>query len=479
MSNTDNKLFLRYFIVLVFGVLIGAGGLALYLVPQLNNISSKVGELKSINNQLSSEVDNLKSVNDALGAKVKSLSDRVAELSVRSVSVSQEEGKIVYWILPGFRRLSPSVFGTPDNPMFGNDRLEWAINVSSRLPQPLGSSVPELLRKLPFLVAAPEEMRGFSPEGDYILKVPTLFSDKARIVSGSMSIEFIDKVPYDTMGPPINTSDVVNANITFTDPSGNNYKLVVKHVFMPPLPGYETGGGVLLNAWHHGTTGTGSPLMPKLFTYAAFWAFGDIVVDGEVIEQNVVIHGMTTQVVRDKNYRLMLDEELPLNIDNTPAGQLHHTHIVVFPIQITKNGPVYHPLNLPFILPNGKPQPFIHVMFEQDVISGATFSNVPEFGVGNSSNASITIKVSAQEWFYTPNRISVEKGQVITIIFINNGTIPHNLFIDGYNLTTDTINPGDKYTLTFVADVAGEFVFWCTVPGHKDQGLRGVLIVNN
>jgi len=31
-------------------------------------------------------------------------------------------------------------------------------------------------------------------------------------------------------------------------------------------------------------------------------------------------------------------------------------------------GPVFKPLKTAFELPNGKPQPFIHVMYEQDTV---------------------------------------------------------------------------------------------------------------
>ena len=75
------------------------------------------------------------------------------------------------------------------------------------------------------------------------------------------------------------------------------------------------------------------------------------------------------RLLRDKEYRLAIDEELPLALNNTIAGQAHHTHIAVLPITVTPEGMMkYEPVHTAFILPNGMPQPFIHAMFEQDTI---------------------------------------------------------------------------------------------------------------
>ena len=494
MSSISKSMSSLAIVLLILGIIIG--GISGYIVgyqpakqvrEENENLKSQIEQNNQQISELENQLDALKEKNNELENQLSSTWGTEKETKVL---VEQEGGGLVYWVLPGPRKLDPSVFGTPDNPMFGNERLGWAIKEASKLPSPLNNSVVELIKKLPFLVAVPEEMRQKGEDGQLYLMVPNLFSDKARIIDGKMSIEYIDRIPYDIPGNPTDTLDEVKANIEFSDPSGNQYRIVVKKVIMSTIPGYETGGGVIINAWHHGTTGTGSPLMPMVYTYGAFWAVGDLYINGSLAEENVLVHAMTTEVVRDKDYKLAVTGQLPLSLDNTPAGQAHHTHIVVMPIQLTPEGPVFHPLKTAFVLPNGKPQPFIHVMFEQDKIvygpfkdwglsSKASASNPGETGsskVGTDNNT-VAINLEVAEWSFNPPKIIVEKGQQVTIVLVNKGKAPHNIFIEGYNVTTKTISPGETDTITFTANVDGQFLFWCTVPGHREAGLEGKLVV--
>jgi len=389
------------------------------------------------------------------------------------VKVSQEPGKVVYWVLPGKRPLSKMVFGTPDNPK---------ATVADKIKEARGP-VKELLKKLPFLVGAPLKARGVNEAGDKftVLKVPTLFSNKAMITSGEFYITYKDNQPYDMPGKPGATKDAVDLISKFTDPAGNKYELKVKHVIQPPIPGYETAGGVMTNAFHHGTTGTGSPLMPRVYTYAAFWGVGDVIVNGEVVDRNKVMHFMTTQTVRDKEYNLALDEDLPLKPENTIAGQIHHTHGVVLPIKATPKGPVFDPVKTAFKLPNGMRQPFIHIMYEQDTIVKGPFSYwKPHAQKQNTDEKGAYITVVGTEYSYSPATIVVKKGETVTINFRNEGSIAHNITLPELGVKSETILPGRSASVTFTPREKGTFSFWCSVAGHKDAGMTGkVKVVSN
>ncbi|WP_224214529.1 hypothetical protein [Natrinema longum] len=268
--------------------------------------------------------------------------------SVATATVRQAPENAFYWVRPGERRLSPMVFGTEENPRNGTDLLEARIEQAEQFPSPLGESVPQLLEDLPFLVAAPDETRDPIEDADedsiaqQRLTEPTLYSDEAEVTSGSVEITYGDRQPYDLPGSPGETSDTIDLDAQFTDPAGNEYEIEHDHVIQPPIPGYETGGGVVMDRTLHGITGTGSPLFPNVYTYAASWGVGNLHVNGELATEEGfrVVHFMTTQTVRDERYRMVLDEELPLESGNTIAGQLHHTHGVVLPIRPTPDGPV-------------------------------------------------------------------------------------------------------------------------------------------
>lgn len=289
--------------------------------------------------------------------------------AMQKLTVKQDPGKIVYWVLPGPRRLSQKVFGTPDHPkMLAMDKIQAAEKMVAEHKMP--PAVPELLKKLPILVGVPMMARQQDKNGNWVFNKPNMFSDKAMIVSGSFIANYTDVVKKDPPGPPGKTPDKATMEANFTDPAGNKYRVVLDHVVKPPFPGYETQGGVILNGRHHGSTGTGSPLMPEVKTYAAFWGVGDVYINGKLAQPHRVMHMMTTEVVRDKDYKLALDEDLPLSPDQRHIkSQATHTHLVVLPITPVKGkGPTFKPLQTAFKLPNGMFQSFLHIMYEQDEI---------------------------------------------------------------------------------------------------------------
>ncbi len=200
--------------------------------------------------------------------------------------------------------------------------------------------VDEILHKLPILVGVPLKARSLDGKGNWWLKKPTPFGDKGRIISGSFTAHYTDVVKKDPPGKPGMTPDKATMEAKFTDPAGHHYRVVLRHVVKPPFPGYETEGGVMINSTHHGATGTGSPLMPQVRTYAAFWGVGDVFIDGKLAQLHRVMHMITTDIVRDKNYHLALQEEMPLPPERwIVKGQSHHTHLIVLPIQVGKQGP--------------------------------------------------------------------------------------------------------------------------------------------
>lgn len=283
--------------------------------------------------------------------------------------VKQEPGKTVYWVPPGPRQLSHEVFGTADNPqMRFKPKLQAAKDAVAAKKMP--PAVPATLEKVPFLVGVPAAARATDGDGNLWFKTPNPFPDKGLIVEGSFAARFWDEVKEDPPGPPGKTPDKAELEAEWTDPDGNTYRVVLDHVVKPPFPGYKSQGGVILDGYHHGSTGTGTPLMPQVWTVAALWGIAELHVNGKMVEPNRVVHLMTTEIVRDKDYHLALQEEMPLPPKRWHIkGQAHHTHLVVMPfVGVPGKGPVSKPAPTEFVLPNGKRQPFMHIMFEEDEV---------------------------------------------------------------------------------------------------------------
>lgn len=404
----------------------------------------------------------------------------------QTLQAAQPEGRVVYWVTPGPRRIDPDVFGTPSNPrMTGQEAMSQAQG-----------PIAELLGELPILVGLPPQARGTTDDGSQYTRttIPTPFGDRGQVTSGQFDIRYMDRQSGDNPGPPGDTEDTVDADISFTDPAGNDYRIEIDHVVQPPIPGYATDGGVLMDGTHHGTTGTGTPLMPEVYTYGAFWSLAHLYINGERVDENKMTHCMTTETVRDSEYNLAFEERLPLSTENTIAGQRHHTHCIVLPVTGTPDGPVYEPVQTAFELPNGQTQPFIHIMYEQDEIvqTPTNFSEPSRLSQQSSASGSEeseaatetidrTVTVAASEFEFAPSTLNVAPGETVRVELTNDGQIAHNFTVETLDASTATIQPGKTSSLTFTApEEAGTYPirFTCSVAGHEDAGMIGEIVVS-
>lgn len=248
-----------------------------------------------------------------------------------SVEVSIKGGGDVRWILPGKRKLDPSLFGTPAAPL--GFEPDVGVPISKREKNADSSA---------WTTTA----------------MPTPFSDKYKMISGKFKLKVKDKSIYDS---PL-SRDKVKLVASFTSPDGaNNYKLTVDRV-IPVGRQHPFMGGVGTNFVQHGTTGIGTKLMPTAFTYVAFWGIGRLQINGVDVANNRMVHMMTTCAVRDADYKLVFD-------NNVDCSKLQ-THLLLSNVAVTPTGPVTSPVPTGFILPNGVEQAFMHIMFGDNKVSG-------------------------------------------------------------------------------------------------------------
>lgn len=78
---------------------------------------------------------------------------------------------------------------------------------------------------------------------------------------------------------------------------------------------------------------------------------------------------------------------------------------------------------------------------------------------------------------FSPNELTVNKGDVVRIIFKNiEGT--HDWVSDDFNARTKIIKAGETDEIVFTADKSGNFEYYCSVGKHREMGMVGKLIVN-
>jgi glucose/arabinose dehydrogenase/uncharacterized cupredoxin-like copper-binding protein len=77
---------------------------------------------------------------------------------------------------------------------------------------------------------------------------------------------------------------------------------------------------------------------------------------------------------------------------------------------------------------------------------------------------------------FQPNELTIPAGQDVTITLDNKGNLPHSFDIDALGIDSGEIQPGSSGTVTINAK-AGDYQFYCKVPGHKEAGMVGTLHV--
>jgi quinohemoprotein ethanol dehydrogenase len=90
------------------------------------------------------------------------------------------------------------------------------------------------------------------------------------------------------------------------------------------------------------------------------------------------------------------------------------------------------------------------------------------------ANAS-TVNVGATEFKFTLSTQTVHTG-TITFKVHNVGSIPHNLHINGQQ--SPDIDPGATFDLKVTFTKPGNYPYLCTIPGHAEAGMKGVLKVS-
>lgn len=97
-------------------------------------------------------------------------------------------------------------------------------------------------------------------------------------------------------------------------------------------------------------------------------------------------------------------------------------------------------------------------------------------GVEEETSTTKTFIVIGANFSFVPNLIRVKKGDTVKITFKNSGG-SHDLVVEGYNISTKVIGSGQSEDISFVANKAGTFNYYCNVANHRAMGMQGTLVV--
>jgi plastocyanin len=93
-----------------------------------------------------------------------------------------------------------------------------------------------------------------------------------------------------------------------------------------------------------------------------------------------------------------------------------------------------------------------------------------------TATAAMSVDVVAKDIFFEPSEVTIPANSDVTVNLPNEGAAPHNFSIDELGIDVD-IAPGATEQVVINAP-AGEYEYYCNVPGHKEAGMVGTLIVS-
>ncbi len=96
---------------------------------------------------------------------------------------------------------------------------------------------------------------------------------------------------------------------------------------------------------------------------------------------------------------------------------------------------------------------------------------LPEPGEETEAVVSVTAGPGS---VFNPEVITVDLGQSVQLVVENLNSINHTFTIDELDIDI-RIAPGEQQEITFTPTETGIFEFYCTEPGHRDQGMVGLL----
>jgi glucose/arabinose dehydrogenase/plastocyanin len=129
--------------------------------------------------------------------------------------------------------------------------------------------------------------------------------------------------------------------------------------------------------------------------------------------------------------------------------------------------------------PFADPQGAVWRIVQADKVPQGAATPVPEAAAtpaaAGGSAAAAQVTVEMVDIAFRPNSLTIPANTDVTVSLPNTGAALHNFSIDQLGIDVD-VEPGDTGSVTINAP-AGEYQYYCNVPGHKQAGMVGTLTV--
>jgi len=149
----------------------------------------------------------------------------------------------------------------------------------------------------------------------------------------------------------------------------------------------------------------------------------------------------------------------------TPSWAQQHQHgapPVVPSMSQMVQAPAPPPRTAPLAAPGAGAHGDMHAPTVFTLRSGIAEGRMVFLGVGGDINGKVN------------PTLNVHEGEIVQINLINGEGAEHDIVVDQYGVRSDrVVGKGASSIMSFTADRTGEFVYFCSVPGHRESGMQG------
>lgn len=119
--------------------------------------------------------------------------------------------------------------------------------------------------------------------------------------------------------------------------------------------------------------------------------------------------------------------------------------------------------------PDGSPPPWSHGWMHRWMHGApATLPAPPVPGAPE-------VEVVARDLSFSPAELRVEAGTTVNLVLRNEGAVLHDFTIPSLGFRLEA-PPGETAAASLTVPTPGRYPFLCTVPGHAEAGMTGVLV---
>ncbi len=108
-------------------------------------------------------------------------------------------------------------------------------------------------------------------------------------------------------------------------------------------------------------------------------------------------------------------------------------------------------------------------------------------GTGDADSIQVDATVTYSGFYGAPtgntytSTLTVQQGAMLTVTFENNdqnAAVMHDWYLEILDVGTDAIEAGETAEVTFFVDLEpGQYVYYCSIGNHRDNGMEGILTV--